>query len=80
MESRITHQQSYLSGVSLMRRTWHAPVQPSDHDHCAFCRVKFAAPAIRGAIQAGYATVDDQHWICDDCFHDFRGAFGWSVV
>ena len=80
MDSRITNQPEYLSGVSLTRRVWSQPAPRWDHDHCAFCWAKFAGSDIPGAIQEGYATLDGDHWVCDACFQDFRIPFGWSVV
>ena len=80
MDWRLTNQRNYLTGVSLTRRTWDSAFQASDHEHCAFCWAKFAAPRVPQAVQAGYATLDGLHWVCDTCFQDFRGAFGWCVV
>ena len=29
----------------------------------------------------GYVTADDDyHWICEQCFADFREKFNWTVV
>jgi hypothetical protein len=32
------------------------------------------------ALHEGYCTLDDYHWICSECFHDFKELFGWRVV
>ena len=80
MDWRLTNQRNYLTGVSLTRRTWDSAFQASGHEHCAFCWAKFAAPRVPQAVQAGYATLDGLHWVCDTCFQDFRGPFGWCVV
>jgi hypothetical protein len=32
------------------------------------------------AIGTGPKGEDDYHWICDECFADFRGKFGWTVI
>lgn len=29
----------------------------------------------------GYVTADDAyHWLCEQCFADFREKFNWTVV
>jgi hypothetical protein len=32
------------------------------------------------AVDRGYVTEDDYHWVCETCFADFRVQFGWSSV
>ena len=31
-------------------------------------------------INTGYSTLDAYHWVCLDCFADFRDLFEWDVV
>jgi hypothetical protein len=31
-------------------------------------------------LKEGYATSNGYHWICSDCFQDFKDRFHWSVV
>jgi hypothetical protein len=57
------------------------PPHEWDHDHCEFCWATFSQkgtddPSI---LQEGYATEDDE-WICDRCFADFRDEFNWTVA
>jgi hypothetical protein len=70
-------------------------IQPSpewDHDHCAFCSVRFAqegsrpAAADPGALTEGYSTPgppsepkDDYYWVCPTCFEDFRERLEWTT-
>ncbi|MGQ0679593.1 MAG: hypothetical protein ACT4OM_08060 [Actinomycetota bacterium] len=30
-------------------------------------------------LHVGYTTSNQYHWICEDCFRDFCGMFGWTV-
>ncbi len=50
-----------------------------DHDHCEFCTKKIWDRA-SGDDEAdvGYTTVDDYHWVCDECFDDFNSR-RWTV-
>jgi hypothetical protein len=34
----------------------------------------------RVIINEGYSTENAHHWICKDCFADFREQFEWTVV
>jgi hypothetical protein len=77
---RLTHQENYLSGVALTRRPWRESRPGWDHDHCAFCWAKFAAFDGPDILREGWTTIDEYHWVCDQCFVDFRDRFGWQVV
>lgn len=64
-------------GAHLTRKPYAAPSAEWDHDHCEFCAAKFsAAPE---DLHAGYATANDEHWICPTCFTDFVDVFQWTV-
>ena len=65
-----------FTGRLLLHRRWAAN-DDNDHDHCAFCWEKFAA--YEGCLQVGYCTEDEEDWICEICFNDFRERFGWRV-
>ena len=45
------------------------------HKHCEFCWEK-AMTNIEGEF---YCTKDMHHWICKECFEDFKDKFGWIV-
>jgi predicted Fe-S protein YdhL (DUF1289 family) len=30
-------------------------------------------------LHEGYCTQDEYHWICDQCFKDFKERFHWTV-
>lgn len=81
-DPRLAGQENYLKGVTLVHRRYrrYAKNPDWDHDHCAFCWTKFMVEDHPDVLHQGYATQDDYHWVCEKCFHDFRGQFDWTVV
>ena len=79
---RLTNQENFLKGVTLVRRSYRPPANNPrwDHDHCAFCWATFSLKDIEGASHEGYATLDDYYWICPKCFEDFKDLFQWNVI
>ena len=73
---RLQGQENYLKGVKLIARVYNA-VKGWDHDHCEFCGAKFSNN--EGDLHQGYSTVDSYHWICKDCFNDFKDQFEWTI-
>ena len=65
-----------LTGATLLSSRWTTDAR-NDHDHCAFCWSKFAE--YDGCLQEGYCTEDGYYWICEACFDDFKGRFGWRL-
>jgi hypothetical protein len=79
---RLQGQERYLRGRKLRWTLW-SPYRPgSDHDHCEFCWSEFgSAVSDHVEFNEGYVTSDDNyHWICPNCFKDFREGFEWVVV
>jgi hypothetical protein len=78
---RLTNQEKYLKGVTLIHRKYRQyPRNPDwDHDHCSFCWAVFMVGGESGNLEEGYSTEDEYHWVCPQCFEDFRETFGWSV-
>ncbi len=80
-DARLTDQMTYLYGKTLVYRPWTSADPDWDHDHCAFCWEKFSAGP--DMLHEGYVTDDpsprNQHWVCPDCFRDFREMFHWQV-
>jgi len=70
-------QERYLLGASFKRMAWSTKDPQWDHDHCEFRTRKFALAEIPDSLQEGYATPTLQHWVCPECFEDFREEFGW---
>jgi hypothetical protein len=77
---RLQGQEKYLQGVTLAFRTYRRYLHnPSwDHDHCEFCWAKFMED-VPDALHEGYCTLDEDRWICPDCFRDFRERFDWTL-
>ncbi len=73
---RYTGQDKYLFGVQLEKQNFNSSIR--DHDHCEFCFDTFSeAPE---DLHEGYCTRDKYHWICKDCFDDFKEKFSWEVI
>jgi hypothetical protein len=79
---RLRGQEKYLKGVTLVRRRYrkYAKSPSWDHDHCAFCWAKFMVEDYPNVLHQGYATADDYHWICEQCFEDFKDMFRWNAI
>jgi hypothetical protein len=70
-------QENYLKGVSL---SWQPYRQSHDIiDHCEFCQSEFMESGPQGTFREGYTTIDRSHWICNNCFQDFKESFGLKV-
>jgi hypothetical protein len=76
---RLTGQETYLSGVTLVRRQWKESRPGWDHDHCEFCFAKFGDERLENVLREGWATPDEHRWICDTCFSDFKDQFKWHI-
>lgn len=75
---RYRGQDKWLAGKAFIRRPYSEYRPGCDHDHCEFCCKKFSLS--NDYEQTGYSCDDNYHWVCDDCFQDFRGTFRWSVT
>ncbi len=71
-----------LEGAKLFKKSypseWRKP--DWDHDHCDFCAAKFMAVGHAGALHEGYCTEDEERWVCNQCYEDFKRQFDWTVV
>jgi len=77
---RLTNQLSYMKGATLSWRTWEAPSETWDHDHCQFCGARFSESTAADVERAGYMTADEhERWVCKQCFEDFREMFEWRL-
>lgn len=46
------------------------------HDHCDLCWEK-----VMTDIECTFYVTDDfRHWICEECFNDFKEQFDWKEV
>jgi hypothetical protein len=76
---RLTGQERYLKCKTFVKKRYTAPSPDWDHDHCAFCWTKFMESEEPDTIQEGYATEDNKHWVCPQCFADFQAQFQWTI-
>ncbi len=75
---RLVNQQEYLMNAEL-RKSLYKPLNDNwEHDHCAFCWDKFSE--ISGDLNIGYCTKDKKHWICEECFNDFKEMFNFKIL
>ncbi|GAB6188179.1 hypothetical protein [Thermopirellula anaerolimosa] len=75
---RLQGQERFLKGVSLLRRTYRKYREGWEHDHCEFCGAKFSEQG--EGVNVGYTTIDRYHWICEECYKDFKDMFQWTLV
>ncbi|MDR1840510.1 MAG: hypothetical protein LBQ86_01115 [Holophagales bacterium] len=71
---RIRNQMNYLKGVRLVHSKYIQPREDWDHDHCEFCTDKIDA-----STGMAYYTKDTHHWICEECYADFKELFEWKL-
>ena len=71
---RLTNQMNYLFGKRLKKQAFHITRDEWDHEHCAFCSEK-----IDESTGEAYSTTDNYHWICKECFEDFKELFKWEL-
>ena len=77
---RLQGQEKYLKGVTLSWKSYARPSKSWDHDHCEFCWEKFMDADTPDTLHEGYATTDNNRWICAQCFADFADMFDWVVT
>ena len=70
-------QEKFLKGKTLKMQRYTPYRVAWDHDHCEFCSAKLSSRD--GDIHEGYATQDHYHWVCINCFEEFRGEYEWLV-
>ena len=75
---RLQGQEKYLFGKSLIFTNYAERKTITDHDHCEFCSNKFSN-TIPDCLTKGYTTTDAYHWICENCFIDFKNDFEWTL-
>ena len=79
---RLMGQEAYLFGRAFRSEPWTPYRDGWDHDHCEFCQAEISDTRDDHVdCTAGYVAADDRyHWICPQCFEDFRDRFSWTVV
>jgi hypothetical protein len=76
---RLTNQEKYLKGVTLRWEKYKKYSKDWEHDHCEFCMAKFSEEENTDNLNGGYTTEDNYHWICRQCFKDFKEMFKWEI-
>lgn len=74
---RLQGQEKFLKGISLTLQAYSKYREGWDHDHYSFCQAKFMENGGADTLREGYATEDRYHWVCKQCFQDFRAMFEW---
>jgi len=59
---RLTNQERYLKGATLVRRSYAPARAENDHDHCQFCFAKFMSAGVPDSLCEGYSTPDGYGW------------------
>ena len=78
---RLTCQEDYLMNAALKRVTHYKKHSEKwDHEHCDFCWAKFMEGDYADVLHEGYCTLDEKHWICEQCFQDFKDMFKFTIV
>ena len=78
---RLNGQERYLDKVTLKHIKYSNRIfnKPNwDHDHCEFCFEKISN--CENDLNEAYCTEDEYHWICDNCYTDFKNLFHWKVI
>ena len=70
-------QEKYLARAKLVYHMYEPRNPSNDHDHCEFCMRKFDFSP--GCEHIGYSTIDNELWICCECFEDFKDTFKWDI-
>ncbi len=71
---RILYQGEYLKNKTFYFHVFE-PKGNNDHEHCQFCTEKFGVDYTK----AGYSTMDDCYWVCEECFEDFKEMFSFKI-
>jgi len=72
---RLTNQMNYLHQKKLIKSAFKPYREGWKHEHCSFCSER-----IDGSTTLAYSTEDGYHWICPECFEDFKTMFEWEVI
>ena len=72
---RLIGHEDYLYDKKWLHRQYRIKSALWDHDHCILCFEKFDRES-----QAAYCTINEQLWLCEQCFADFREKFRWESV
>ena len=78
---RLTCQEDYLMNATLKHITHFTKHSDKwDHEHCSFCWAKFMEGDYADVLHEGYCALDEKHWICEQCYQDFKEMFHFTVA
>jgi hypothetical protein len=72
---RLMGQESYLLNKKMVQKPYFIRDPKWDHDHCAFCSETIDETTINA-----FCTEDEYHWVCEECFEDFKEMFEWEFI
>ena len=64
----------FVRGAVLYARNYQRICETGDHDHCVSCWDKFMEEDLPDVLHCGFATQDERHWVCQECFEKFKDA------
>lgn len=73
---RLNGQEAYLLGAKLKKTRFEAEGY-YDHVHCDFCWGKISE--YDGDLHVGYCTEGEIHWVCEECYNDFKDMFHFEL-
>ena len=72
---RLNGQEDYLMYAKLAKQKFKFQ-GGYDHVHCDFCWAKISE--YEGDLEEGYCTESEEHWVCEECYNDFKNRFCWK--
>ncbi len=70
----LTNQMNYLYQKNLIKGTFKLIVKAGSMNIVLFVLKKMIIPTL------AYSTEDRYHWICPECFDDFKTMFEWRII
>jgi len=74
-------QETYLTNQKIRYVSHYMAKSPVwEHEHCCFCFAKISP--YDGDLHDSYCTInlENEQWVCADCYSDFKDEFNWEVV
>lgn len=70
---RLRGQEAHMKGATLHFEHFLPMSEREEQTHCNFCWKRISE------LKEGYHTKDGRHWVCAECFADFRELLEWKV-
>jgi hypothetical protein len=77
---RLHGRTNHLQNAVMVWKTYQPAGETKTHDHCEFCWRKFVEGDGSDGLHRGYCTEDEYHWVCPQCFEDFKELLGLTVA